>query len=30
MVHNPGFLALVGDAKTRVREIDVAQYVLLL
>lgn len=30
MVHSPGFLALVGDAKTRVREIDVAQYVLLL
>ena len=29
MVHSPGFLALVGDAKTRVREIDVAQYVLL-
>jgi rhodanese-related sulfurtransferase len=30
MVHSPGFLALVGDAKSRVREIDVAQYVLLL
>ncbi|MCX6586230.1 MAG: rhodanese-like domain-containing protein [Acidobacteria bacterium] len=29
MVHSPGFLALVGDAKTCVREIDVAQYVLL-
>lgn len=24
--HSPGFLALVGDAKTRVREIDAAQY----
>lgn len=26
MVHNPGFLALVSDAKTRVREIDVDGY----
>jgi rhodanese-related sulfurtransferase len=26
MKHNPGFLALVNDAKTRVREIDVAGY----
>jgi rhodanese-related sulfurtransferase len=29
MVHSPGFLALVGDAKTRVQEMDVAQYVTL-
>ena len=29
MVHSPEYLALVGDAKTRVQEIDVAQYVLL-
>ena len=26
MAHNPGFLALVNDAKSRIREIDVAQY----
>lgn len=26
MQHNPGFLALVNDAKTRVKEIDVTQY----
>ena len=26
MKHNEGFLRLVADAKTRVREIDVAQY----
>lgn len=26
MQHNPGFLAIVNDAKTRVKEIDVAQY----
>jgi len=25
-VHKPGFLALVADAKTRVKEIDVTQY----
>lgn len=25
-VHNPGFLALVNDAKTRVKEIDIAGY----
>ena len=24
--HNPGFLALVNDAKTRIREIDMAEY----
>jgi rhodanese-related sulfurtransferase len=30
MVHSPGFLAIVNDAKTRVREMDVAQYVRLL
>lgn len=24
--HNPGFLALVNDAKSRVQEIDIAQY----
>jgi rhodanese-related sulfurtransferase len=30
MVHSPGFLAIVNDAKTRVREINVAQYVILL
>jgi rhodanese-related sulfurtransferase len=24
--HNPGFLALVNDAKSRVKEIDIAQY----
>jgi rhodanese-related sulfurtransferase len=30
MVHSPGFLAIVNDAKTRVREMDVAQYVQLL
>lgn len=29
MVHSPEYLALVGDAKTRVQEMDVAQYVLL-
>lgn len=29
MVHNAGFLALVQDAKTRVQEMDVAQYVTL-
>ena len=28
-MHSPGFLALVGDAKTRVQEMDVAQYVTL-
>ena len=27
MVHSPGFLALVGDAKRRVQEMDIAQYV---
>ena len=26
MVHSPGFLALVNDAKSRVKEIDVAAY----
>jgi rhodanese-related sulfurtransferase len=26
MKHNPGFLALVNDAKRRVREIDIARY----
>ncbi len=26
MAHNPGFLALVNDAKSRVQEIDIAQY----
>ncbi|MDX2150522.1 MAG: rhodanese-like domain-containing protein [Bryobacteraceae bacterium] len=26
MAHNPGFLALVNDAKTRIREIDVEGY----
>jgi rhodanese-related sulfurtransferase len=26
MKHNPGFLALVNDAKTRVKEIDIAEY----
>jgi len=26
MAHNPGFLALVNDAKSRVREIDVDEY----
>ena len=26
MTHNPGFLALVNDAKTRVKEIDIAGY----
>ena len=26
MKHNPGFLALVNDAKSRVAEIDLAQY----
>jgi rhodanese-related sulfurtransferase len=26
MVHSPGFLALVNDAKSRVQEIDVAEY----
>lgn len=30
MAHNPGFLAIVNDAKTRVAEIDVVQYVALL
>lgn len=25
-IHNPGFLALVNDAKTRVKEIDIAGY----
>jgi rhodanese-related sulfurtransferase len=30
MVHSPGFLAIVNDAKTRVQEMDVAQYVQLL
>ena len=29
MVHSPEYLALVGDAKTRVQEMDVAQYVTL-
>jgi len=24
--HNPGFLALVNDAKSRIREIDIAEY----
>jgi rhodanese-related sulfurtransferase len=27
MAHNPGFLAIVNDAKSRVEEIDVARYV---
>lgn len=27
MAHNPGFLAIVNDAKSRVEEIDVTQYV---
>lgn len=26
MVHSPGFLALVNDAKTRVREVDIEGY----
>jgi rhodanese-related sulfurtransferase len=26
MAHNPGFLALVNDAKTRIREIDIDTY----
>jgi rhodanese-related sulfurtransferase len=26
MKHNPGFLALVDDAKSRIRQIDIAQY----
>lgn len=26
MQHNPGFLALVKDAKSRIREIDIAEY----
>jgi rhodanese-related sulfurtransferase len=26
MAHNPGFLELVNDAKSRVRQIDVAEY----
>jgi len=26
MTHNPGFLALVDDAKSRIRQIDIAQY----
>jgi len=26
MKHNPGFLALVDEAKTRVREVDIAAY----
>ena len=26
MAHNPGFLAIVNDAKAKVREIDVEQY----
>lgn len=26
MQHNPGFLAIVNDAKSRVQEIDLAQY----
>ena len=26
MQHNPGFLAIVSDAKTRVKEIDIDQY----
>ena len=26
MAHNPGFLALVNDAKSRVREIDIEGY----
>ena len=30
MPHNPGFLAIVNDAKSRVTEIDVTQYVALL
>ncbi len=30
MVHSPGFLAIVNDAKTRVREINVVEYVALL
>jgi rhodanese-related sulfurtransferase len=25
-IHNPGFLALVNDAKSRVEEVDIAQY----
>lgn len=25
-IHNPGFLALVADAKSRVQEMDIAQY----
>jgi rhodanese-related sulfurtransferase len=25
-VHNPGFLALVNDAKSRIRQIDIAEY----
>lgn len=29
MAHNPGFLAIVNDAKSRVSEMDVTQYVLL-
>lgn len=29
MPHNPGFLAIVNDAKSRVAEIDVTQYVAL-
>ncbi len=29
MQHNPGFLAIVNDAKSRVREIDVPQYLAL-
>ena len=24
--HNPGFLALVNDAKSRIREVDIEQY----
>ena len=30
MAHNPGFLAIVNDAKSRVEEMDVTQYVALL
>jgi rhodanese-related sulfurtransferase len=26
MTHNPGFLALVNDAKSRVKQIDIVQY----
>ncbi|MGA2115672.1 MAG: rhodanese-like domain-containing protein [Bryobacteraceae bacterium] len=26
MKHNPGFLALVDDAKSRIRQIDIAEY----